>query len=183
MSVETKSQFVPPPTERQFAPPPATANNPIPFDPPPTSTYNQQTTFSGTPGGYTTQPTFDPPPTAPLNETTAPGNCSPAPAPHTTTVNNPAEPHKPFRGGASGSQKAAGAVKGAWGKFHGAGEIIRGNVNNFMHNAIGDTAAVEKDRAIIDKGMNEWRTGKFDARDVEPTTQTSHKAGEPHRAV
>lgn len=44
-----------------------------------------------------------------------------------------------------------------------------------MHNAVGDKAAVERDQAVINKGMNEWNTGKFNARDIEPTTQTSHK--------
>ncbi|TKX23477.1 hypothetical protein C1H76_4546 [Elsinoe australis] len=174
--------FAPPPTEQQFAP----QHNEQQFTPTP----NQQH-FDGTPtatqGGnlnphhpttntpqYDNQTSFPPPPTEAYNETHAPHDGShPTSGAHTTTDNTGI--HKTHSGGAARSQKAGGAIKGAWGKFHGAGELIRGNVNNFMHNAVGDKAAVERDQAVINKGMNEWNTGKFNARDIEPTTQTSHK--------
>jgi len=59
------------------------------------------------------------------------------------------------------------------GQVHGAGEALRGNVNSFIDSIGGDKAAGQKDAAVANKGVNQMESGKFNAHDMEPTTQDS----------
>ncbi|KAF2154643.1 hypothetical protein K461DRAFT_319174 [Myriangium duriaei CBS 260.36] len=111
-----------------------------------------------------------PPVNAPSGTNTAGSTANTA---HTT---NAAHTDSAAHSGGNVGEQGAGALKDAWGKFHGAGEVLRGNLNGFVHGALGEHEKSAADRAVTDKGTEEFKTGKFNAHDAEPTTQ-SHPHG------
>ena len=72
------------------------------------------------------------------------------------------------------TKRAHNSFTEAWGKFHGTGEAIRGELNSFVDTLGGDSAGARRDAAVTEKGVKEMETGRFDKRDIEPTTQSDH---------
>jgi len=60
---------------------------------------------------------------------------------------------------ANAGAKAGSAIKEGFAKFHGVGEAIRGNINTFADSATNTDSS--KDRAIADRGEQEFATGKY----------------------
>lgn len=56
--------------------------------------------------------------------------------------------------GANLGNEIKSVVKGV----HGAGEAIRGNVNQFVDTIFNDKAAEAQDRAVTEKGLNEMES-------------------------
>ncbi|SLM36226.1 hypothetical protein LPUS_05713 [Lasallia pustulata] len=78
--------------------------------------------------------------------------------------------------GSAGADAANSLKKGLTG-IHGAGEAIRGNINQFIDGAFNDKQGVAKNQSVADRGVREVESGHYQSHNagVTPADTTREK--------